>query len=384
VVFQIALSMVLVVGAGLFTRTLVNLNRASLGFDPKGIVLFSIVAPVTRYPAPMDVRLHERVEERIARVPGVEAVTLTEQPILSQVMNSFGLVFADRPTPTGDGPMAWVNGVGREFFSTYKIPILYGRGFAATDTATSPRVAVINQTMAKKYYAGVNPVGRSFADGDGPNSQTYQIVGVAGDAKYAALRDAPPTTFYKLYEQEKEEPQMTYVVKTKGSAADVMPGIRAAVEEVDKDLPLRDIRTQVEQIDATILQERLFATLTAAFGGLALVLASIGIYGLMAYSVARRTSEIGVRMALGARAGQVLGMVLGESSWLAGVGLVVGLAGAVGLARLVRSMLYGLEPTDWRTLAGAGLVLLAVALGAAFGPARRASRIDPIQALRHE
>jgi len=279
VVFQIALSMVLVAGAGLFTRTLVNLNRAELGFDPKGIVLFSIQAPVARYPAPMDVALHARLEERIARVPGVDAVTLTGEPMLANTMDDVDFLPVDQPKRHGTEMYVDTNTVGREFFSTYGIPILYGRGFGSTDTKNSPRVAVINAATARKFYPGENPVGRSFRDGDSPESQTYRIIGVSADAKYDQLRDAPPTTFYKLYEQEKEEPQMTYVVKTKGTAADVMPGIRAAVEEVDKDLPLRDIRTQVEQIDATILQERLFATLTAAFGGLALVLASIGIYG---------------------------------------------------------------------------------------------------------
>jgi len=238
VVFQIALSMVLVAGAGLFTRTLVNLNRAELGFDPKGIVLFSIQAPVARYPAPMDVALHARLEERIARVPGVDAVTLTGEPMLANTMDDVDFLPVDQPKRHGTEMYVDTNTVGREFFSTYGIPILYGRGFGSTDTKNSPRVAVINAATARKFYPGENPVGRSFRDGDSLENQTYQIIGVSADAKYDELREAPPATFYKLYRQEKEEPQMTYVVKTRGSA-DVMPGIRAAVEEVDKDLPLR-------------------------------------------------------------------------------------------------------------------------------------------------
>jgi len=177
---------------------------------------------------------------------------------------------------------------------------------------------------------------------------------------------------------------MTYAVKTGIPMEDLLPQLIKSVGMVDRDMPLRDIRTQQEQIDATITQERLFAALTSAFGVLALTLACIGIYGIMAYNVARRTNEIGVRMALGARAGQVLGMVLRESVWMAASGIAVGLAGAYGLTRFVSAMLFGLKPMDVATLAGAGLILFGVALAAGFGPARRASRIDPMVALRHE
>jgi len=177
---------------------------------------------------------------------------------------------------------------------------------------------------------------------------------------------------------------LTYAVRTQLPAAVILPAIRNAVQSIDKDLPLRDIRTQNEQIEDSISQERLFATLTAAFGILALILACIGIYGIMAYNVARRTSEIGIRMALGARSRQVLLMILRESSWLAILGVAAGLAAAFALTRFVRTMLYGLRPTDPTTLIAATIILLAIAIAAAYGPARRASRIDPMQALRHE
>jgi ABC-type antimicrobial peptide transport system permease subunit len=177
---------------------------------------------------------------------------------------------------------------------------------------------------------------------------------------------------------------LTYAVRTQLPAAVILPAIRNAVQSIDKDLPLRDIRTQNEQIEDSISQERLFATLTAAFGILALILACIGIYGIMAYNVARRTSEIGIRMALGARSRQVLLMILRESSWLAILGVAAGLAAAFALTRFVRTMLYGIQPTDPTTLIAATVILLAIAIAAAYGPARRASRIDPMQALRHE
>ena len=276
------------------------------------------------------------------------------------------------------------NEVGQHFFETYSIPILYGRTFTSADTAHSlPKVAVINEALAKRDFPNANPVGKTFhynnADGD-----IYQIIGVSANAKYANLRDDPPPTVYVLSRQQKEESEMTYVVRTNLSLAAVLPSLRSAAREVDKDIPLRNPRTQIEQINATIMQERLFATLTSAFGILALVLAAIGIYGIMAYTVARRTSEIGVRMALGARPRQVRLMVLRESGWMAIIGIAVGIGASIGLARLVRAMLYGLSPSDPTTLIGTTCLLFFIALTAAYGPARRASRIDPMQALRHE
>jgi predicted permease len=386
VVFQVALSMLLVVGAGLFARTLINLNTTSLGFDPHNLLLFSIQAPPARYPKPQDVALHQRIEERLAQVPGVQSVTLIENPLIAHNISDSSFLPTGQPKPTGDSRYRNVNGVGRSFFQTFHIPILYGRTFGPTDTASSPHVAVINQSLAHTVYPNIDPVGKTFTSKrhQGDPEAIYQIIGVSADAKYDALQEDPPPTFYTLYNQAKEEQFITYAVKTQLSPAAILPALRNAVESIDKDLPLRDIRTQTEQIDASISQQRLFATLTAGFAVLALVLACIGIYGIMAYNVARRTGEIGVRMALGARTRQVLWMILRESSSLALFGIATGLAAAFGLTRFVRSMLYGLQPTDPATLIPAALLLLAIAIVAGYGPARRASRIDPMQALRHE
>ena len=386
VVFQVALSMLLVVGAGLFARTLINLNTTSLGFDPHNLLLFSIQAPPARYPAPQDIALHQRIEDRLAQVPGVQSVTLIENPLIAHNRSDTSFWPTGQPKPTGDDVDRDVNGVGQSFFETYRVPILYGRSFGPADTATSPLVAVINQSLAQSVYPGIDPVGKTFNTNLhlGDHEAIYQIIGVSADAKYDALQEDPPPTFYTLYRQAKAEQFITYTIKTELSPAAILPALRNAVESIDKDLPLRDIRTQTEQIEDSISQQRLFATLTAGFGVLALVLACIGIYGIMAYNVARRTSEIGVRMALGARTRQVLWMVLRESSSLALFGVALGLATAFGLTRFVRSMLYGLQPTDPATLIPAALLLLAIAIAAGYGPARRASRIDPMQALRHE
>ncbi|MEO6912001.1 MAG: ABC transporter permease, partial [Edaphobacter sp.] len=315
VVVQVALSMVLVVGAGLFSRTLMNLNSSPLGLNPKNLQLFAIQAPGLRYPSPKDVDLHKRIEERLAVLPGVQSVTVVEQPLLANSMSMTGFQPTGQPKLNNYDSIL-ENGVGQDFFKTYQIPILYGRSFGPGDTSTSPLVAVINEKIARKFYPHANPVGKTFTSGNG-NKDIYQIIGVAGDAHFDQLQDEPPPTIYRDYRQSKKEPMMTYAVKTSVPSAAIMPVIRKAVADIDKDLPIRDVRTQMEQINATISQERLFATLTAGFGFLALVLACIGIYGIMAYDVARRTSEIGIRMALGAQTGQMLRMVLRDVSWMA-------------------------------------------------------------------
>jgi predicted permease len=384
VAFQVALSMVLIVGAGLFARTLMNLNSTHLGFQPENLFLFGLQAPKSRYPAPEDVALHHRIEERLTRIPGVQAVTLTGLPLVSNSMLINGFQPVDLPKGSGVSDGINYNTVGQSFFDTYRIPIFYGRGFDASDSSSSAPVAVINQTVANRFYHGINPLGRSFTVGEGEHPTVYQIVGVSGDTKYADLRENAPATVYTFYRQSKGQPGMTYVVKTTLPANVVLPQIQKAVAEIDKDLPIRDMRTQIAQIAQTTSQETLFATLTGAFGILALILACIGIYGLMAYDVARRTSEIGIRMALGAQASQMLRMVLREASWLAIAGIAVGLGAAFLLARFIRSMLYGLTPTDPLILTGSALLLLTVALLAGWGPARRAAHTDPMEALRHE
>jgi predicted permease len=381
VVFQISLSMLLVVGAGLFARTLINLDKIDVGFRPENVLLFHLQPPHTRYPYPKDISLERRIEEKLNSISGVDSVTLSAAPLLAHDMSN------DYFVPDGQGhdetkqkESADVNYVGESFFSTMGISILGGRGFNSRDTETSPKVAVVNQALARKFFPSANPIGKTF------NKEHIQIVGIVSDAKYDDLRDQDPPTFYAPYRQapEGEMDGPTYELRLKSDPASILPAVREAVASIDKDLPLIDVRTQIEQIDALLSQERLFAVLTAAFGVLALILACIGIYGLMAYSVARRINEIGIRMALGAQNGQVLRMILGEASWMAVVGIGVGLGCAVWLTRFLASLLYGLKPSDPSTLAGAGLLLLGTALAAGWVPAWRASRVQPMEALRHE
>jgi predicted permease len=382
VIFQISLCMLLLVGAGLFVRTLANLNAVSTGFHQKGLLLFAIAPPTARYPAPKDIAVLHQIEETISAVPEVESVALSAEPLLAHTGANDDFFPDDQARQPGHQQVAMLNTVGQNFFSTLGIPLLYGRNFDFRDTPASPRVAVINQTLAREHFAGVNPVGRTFETGE---NDRYEIIGVSADAKYADLRDDIPGTFYVLYRQQKEARHgMTFEVRTRADSGNALAGIRTAIQSVDKDLPLIDVRTQTEQINSSIAPERAFAAVTVGFGALALILASIGVYGIMACTVARRVNEIGIRMAMGAPARQVLMMVLRETSWLAVIGVGVGLGASVLLTRFLSSMLFGLKPTDPVTLAGAAFLLLAIAMFAGWGPARRASLIQPMQALRHE
>ena len=258
-----------------------------------------------------------------------------------------------------------------------------GRSFGAQDTASSQMVAIINQALARRRFPNMNPVGKRFRP-DADAKDWYQIVGVCADTHYATLRNEPPPQFFVSYVQQKGVGGMTYAIRTKLPVAGLVPALRKVVQGADRDLPIIDIRTQQEQIDANMQMERMFAALTSGFGVLALVLACVGIYGIMAYSVANRRNEIGIRLALGAQPGQVRGMILRESTWLAIAGIAVGAGAALGLTRLIKTMLYGIQPYDPLTMASGVLILLAVALAASWIPARRAAGVQPMEALRHE
>ena len=385
VVTQVALSMLLVVGAGLFVRTLMGLEHAKLGFNSDHLLLFTIEPPQAKYPKAANIPLYRQLEERIKAIPGVESESLIRQPLIAHnVSVSTFVPEGTERKKNGDNPSVLTNDVGRDFFATFGIPIVAGRDFNATDTETSRRVAVVNEALAKKYFPHMNPVGRTFERGL-HNPEQVEIIGVCGDAKYDNLRKDAGPTFYFPYWQEKDGVgQATFVVKTRMDRRTMVDAVRKVIASLDDNLPLLGIRTQEEQIAASTQQEHIFATLTAGFGGLALVLASIGIYGILAYSVSRRTNEIGIRMALGANSGRVLRMVLNEALWMTVVGLAVGLGSAVALGRFIASLLYGLKPWDPLSLAGATVLLVVVALLAGWVPARRAAGVEPMVALRHE
>jgi predicted permease len=385
VVVQVALSTVLVVGAGLFVQTLVQLGHSKLGFNPDGLLLFSLEPPQVRYPKAADIAMYQQLEDKLRAIPGVNDVTLMREPLISGNVSIHTVVPEGHQRKGDDSDQgALFNDVGRSFFAELQIPIIGGRAFDDTDTRTSQKVAVVNESFVKKFFPTVNPIGHSFSEGY-HDPHHVVIVGICRDAKYARVRNEPGATYYSPYWQATDGlGRATFAIRTQMNRPAVVAQMKAALESVDGSLPMLDVRTQNEQIAATMQQERIFADLTAAFGTLALVLASIGIYGILAYSVSRRTNEIGIRMALGARPRMVLGMVLREAAWMAAIGVAAGVGAALGMGRLIASMLYGLKPWDPATLSGAALVLTAVAIGASWIPARRAATIDPMQALRHE
>ena len=383
VAFQIALSTLLVVGAGLFLRTLLALDAIDVGFRTDHLVLFEIAPPAKRYEQGRDVKLHQRLEQEFAALPGVEGATPARTPYIAGNMENNDFITENEADKGHHNGAEFFNLVGNTFLETMGIPLVSGRSFGQQDTAASQKVAIINQALAKKRFPNANPVGKQFKDGD-PADGWVRIVGVCADTRYANLRDPAPPQFFMPYVQQAQVGGMTYAIRTKLPVAGLVPALRKVVQGADRDLPIIDLRTQQEQIDANMQMERLFAALTVGFGVLALALACVGIYGVMAYSVANRTNEIGIRLALGAQPRQVRGMILRESTWLAIAGIVVGVGAALGLTRLVKSMLYGIQPWDPATIIGGGLVLLAVALAASWIPARRAAGVQPMEALRHE
>jgi predicted permease len=294
--------------------------------------------------------------------------------------------FLPTGTKPGDAHGELDNYVGDQYFATLRIPILAGRSFTAQDGVNSARVAVVNQALAKKYWSGQDPIGKTFTTSDMKGKQMpYTIVGVCANTRYDNLRNDPPPIYFLSYRQAPDVSWgMTFAVRTRTPRATITPSLRAAVSSVDRDLPLIEVRTQQEQIDEITASERVFANLTAGFGVLALGLACIGIYGIMAYTVSRRTNEIGIRMALGAGREHVLRMVLSEATWMAGIGIAAGLGGALALGRLVASQVFGLKASDPSTLLMSAALLTLVALGASWIPARRAASVDPMRALRHE
>jgi predicted permease len=376
IVFQVGLCVLLLVGAGLFLRTLSNLRAVSLGFTSDRVVLFAIDPPQTRYKGHARTVLYGRLEERIAAIPGVESASLSESPLVG------GGSSTSRVGPNGSrpGPNAWVNDIGYRFMTTMGIPIVAGRGFDAHDSAEGPPVTVINQRFARELFPNEDPIGRTLTN----NNRLFQIVGICGDAHFDRARTPPPRTFYRLFTQNDNLGPMTVQVRTSAPLAAIVASVREAVDGIDKELPLFDVRTQEQQIDDTLASERLFATLTAAFGLLALLLACIGIYGVMAHNVSRRTGEIGIRIALGARRADVLLMILRQATWLAILGVTLGAGAAAWLGRYVRSMLFGIQPVDPLTIGSAIAIMLLVAMFAGWLPARRAARVDPMVALRND
>jgi predicted permease len=387
-VAQVALSLVLLIGAGLFVRTLQNLHTADVGFDREQLIAFRIDPRPAGYRREQFMSLHERIAAHIETLPGVRSAAFSDSAVLAG-----GNAYLDRISVPGYSVPSTENPdeaavmrftVGPKFLATYKIPIVRGRDFNTGDDKTAPKVALIDQRMARKYFGEEDPIGRHFTLGSRSDAALIEVVGIVAETKSIDLRRQTPPTFYLSALQRDALSSAHFAVRTIGDPTLLVASIRKAVAEIDRTVPLLELRTQDEEVETLVMHERFFARLSGFFSVLALGLICIGLYGLMSYSAQRRTGEIGLRMALGAVPRSVLWMMLRESLVLVFVGVCVGFAGAAAVTRLVAAMLYELSPTDPFTYGGAGLLLIAVALLACWLPARRAAKVDPMVALRAE
>jgi predicted permease len=377
---QIGLSVLLLTGAGLYMRTLVNLLRINPGFATDKLLLFQLNPRAAGYRDVQTAGFYEKVQYSLGTIPGVRAVALTQFKLLGGMMSG-GSFFTlpDHPAGTGLAPHAYRLTVGETFFTTMHIPLLIGRGFSPTDTDSARKVVVVNETFARKYMPNENPIGqRMKADG-----ADWQIVGVCRDAKYRDIREPVPPTVYFSFRQHAAGSAF-FAVRTELPPLALATAARKAVAAIDPNVPLAQITTQEQVRDQRIAQERMFAVLCSALALLAVLLSCIGVYGLMAFTVARHTHDIGIRIALGAKPGQVAGEILREALLLAVAGVAVGAPVTLASARIIRSNLYGIEPNDPVTLAVTAILLMAVAVAAAWIPAHRASHVDPLVALRYE
>lgn len=383
-VVQVALSIVLLVGAGLFTRTLANLNRLDPGFERSGLLLFRLDAMAAGRDRAELAPLYTRIAERLSSLPGVTGVTYAQMPLLAGSRWTSGMFVPGYTPAPGENQNMVLNGVDPGYFATYGLPLVLGRAFTARDDDAAPKVVVINQAFARKYFGDRSPVGQSIGFFGREQKADLEIVGVVRDVKHASLREEPTPAVYLPFAQLRNARWGNFALRVRGDPTALGPLVQAAVREIDATLPVANLRTQDEQLARMLTSERLFARLSAFFGGLALLLAGLGLYGLLSYQVVRRTGEIGLRVALGALPRRVVWLVVQESLLLVGLGLVLGLGAAAGASTYIASQLYGLTASDPATYAGVAGVLLLVALLAALLPARRAVRVDPMVALRTE
>ena len=383
---QVAISLVLLVGAGLFLRTLQNLRHVDVGFNPQNLLLFRVNPQLNRYDEARIGTLYRDLMERIGTVPGVRGVAMSQPALLSGSVNSTSIYIQGRAY-AAESRQRDSNSINRlvvspNFMEMMGIPIVVGRGLTDRDNQSAPKVVVINQAAVRQFFPNESPIGRRFGSSLETTSQ-LEVVGVVRDAKYDSVRDAAPPTMYVPAAQARF-PNAVFEIRTTGSPTSAVAAVREAVRQVDPNLPAMDVSTQLEQIERRFSQEKVFAQAYALFGGVAVVLAAVGLFGLMSYSVARRTNEMGIRMALGARQQDVLRLVMSESMVLVVAGVVIGVAIAWGASRLVTTLLFGLAPTDVLSMLVAVLMMIVVSAIAGYLPARRASRVDPMVALHAE
>jgi putative ABC transport system permease protein len=384
VVWQITLTVLLVTSAWGFVKSLYNLRHVDLGLRPDHVLQFAIAPQLNGYDKARDLVFYRRLEDGIAALPGVTSLSAAEEPLIADSDRGANITVEGLPTDFADAQDVWWNAIGPGHFANLRVPLLSGREFTRQDGPDDPKAAIINETMAKRFFPSGQAVGKRMKFGGGSDPLNIEIVGVVGDSRHGSVKENSRPFFYIPYAQEKTIGALNYYVRTANDPAALANSVRTVVKGLDASLPVYDVRTFEEQIGQQISGDALVAFLALAFGGLAAILAAMGIYGLLAYSVTQRTREIGLRMALGAEPKRLGWMLFGEVLRMTGFGILLGIPLAYGLSKLINSMLYGVQAFGVASVCVALLALVVVSSVATFAPVRRAMRIDPMRALRYE
>lgn len=377
---EVALALILLTGAGLLVRSFVLLTSVYPGFDPRHLLTERVALPLGKYPEPAQwTPFFQSVLERVGGLPGVESVAAASDPPLTDARMG-GLVIEGQPTPRGMLNTAIMCIISPSYFHALRVPLVSGRDFAASDDASALRVAIVNEIFARRFFGQGEPLGQRIRLGEG---DWYLIVGVVPSTRHLPLTTVPSAEVYTCYLQQPSY-SMTLIVRAASNPASLAGAVRGKVQEVDRNQPVSDVATMEERFTNAVAPQRFNALVMVIFAGMALILAGVGVYGVMAYSATRRTHEIGIRRALGAQQKDVMKLVLRRGLWLVVFGVGVGIGGALALTRFLSSLLYDVKPRDPMTFSAVSLVLAAVAVLACYIPARRAAKVDPMVALRYE
>ena len=379
---QIVVSAILLIPTGLFLRSLVNLFHVDLGIRTESMITFGLSPELNAYKPGQSRRLFERVETELGAQPGVRSVAAALVPVIGNSRWGNGVrVEGFKSADPNNGPHAFFNLTGPAYFGKMGIPLIAGREFTESDNMAGPKVAIVNQEFVRQYLKDRNPVGSHFGNG---KELEFEIVGVVRDSHYASVKEKPYPVYYLPWRQDKENGGLNFYVRSALPAKQMIPQIRKTIASIDHDLPVESVRTLDDQVKQNLTSDRLMLQLAAAFAVLATILAMLGLYGVMAFNVTRRTREIGIRLALGARPGLIRSMVLREMLWMLGIGLVAGVPAALAASKLAESQLFGVKANDPVVVVLTGVLLGLTAIAAAYWPARRASRVNPLDALRYE
>jgi putative ABC transport system permease protein len=387
VIGQVALSIVVLIGAGLFLRSLNHARAINPGFDAEHILTLSFNTAAQKYDATKAEQFYQQLSNRVQALPGVQSVSLAQSAPLSYfyspAFSSPVFVEGHEPPQGEDPPFAGNNAIGPNYFRTLGVPLLSGREFTDGDRKGAPAVAIVNESLVRELFLNTNPIGQRLHVLLRGQPSSWEVIGVVKDSKYRSLgEDAMPYIFLPYLQNP--QPAMALHVQTSGNPRDLAAAVRREVQALDPNLPAFNVMSLADNIDISLFPSRFGAVLLGVFGFLALLIASIGIYGVMSYGVSERTHEMGIRMALGARGRDVMRLVISQGMWLALIGVAIGAGLALAVTRVVKSYLYDVSVTDPLTFIGIALLLIGVALLACYVPASRATKVDPLEALRYE